>query len=157
MLASRVEALAYRRSRFATALPVQYRYSPSHFWLSEIEPGLWRIGMTRFATRMLGHMVDHGFDPAPGAPVQPGQIIGWVEGFKAISDVFCAAVGAFAGSNPRLKEQISLVDKDPYGAGWLYGVRGAPDDQCVDVYQYRDILDRTIDRILEKQKHEETS
>jgi len=104
---------------------------------------------------MLGEMVDHGFETEPDAAVQPGQILGWVEGFKAISDVFCVAEGTFGGGNPALKEKIRLIDKDPYGAGWLYLVKGRPDSKCVDVHAYQRILDKTIDKILERQKGEE--
>jgi glycine cleavage system H lipoate-binding protein len=70
--------------------------------------------------------------------------------------VFCIAEGQFAGINPDLKTEIELITRDPYGRGWLYQVTGQPDPQCVDVYAYRDILDQTIDRILAKQKNEES-
>ena len=92
---------------------------------------------------MLGDMVDHGFETEPGASVQPGQVVGWIEGFKAISDLFCIAQGTFAGVNPLLKEKITAVNKDPYGAGWLYMVKGTPDAKCVDVHGYRVVLDKT--------------
>ena len=149
------KTLHYKRSRFVTQLPVDYLYSPSHGWIARQEDDLWRVGFTKFAVRMLGDMVDHGFEIEPGAPVQPGQIVGWIEGFKAISDLFCIAEGQFAGPNPLLKEKITLVNKDPYGQGWLYMVKGKPDTKCVDVHGYRAILDKTIDKILEKQKSEE--
>lgn len=149
------KTLHYKRSRFATQLPVDYLYSPSHFWAARQEGDLWRIGLTKFATRMLGEMVDHGFEFAAGTVVASGQIIGWIEGFKAISDIFCIANGIFNGANPLLKEKITLVNKDPYAAGWLYGVRGKPDAKCVDAQGYTAILDKTIDKILEKQKADE--
>ena len=47
----------YKRSNFVTHLPVDCLYSPSHFWLREIAPGRWRVGFTKFATRMLGEIV----------------------------------------------------------------------------------------------------
>lgn len=152
MDSARPKTLPYKRSHFATQLPVEYLYSPSHAWIARQDETHWRVGLTKFATRMLGEMVDHGFEAELGAAVQPGQIVGWVEGFKAISDLFCIADGHFAGGNPALKERINLLSKEPYGAGWLYLVRGKPDAKCVDVQSYRDILDKTIDRILEKQK-----
>jgi glycine cleavage system H protein len=154
MDAVKAKTLHYKRSRFATQLPVDYLYSPSHFWVARQEDDLWRIGLTKFATRMLGEMVDCGFDVATEAPIASGQIIGWIEGFKAISDIFCIADGNFSDANPVLKEKITLVNKDSYGAGWLYRVRGAPDIKCVDVHAYKAILDKTIDKILEKQKAE---
>ena len=152
---SKPKTLHYKRARFVTQLPVDYLYSPSHCWAARQDAGLWRIGLTKFATRMLGDMVDHGFDVETGAPIASGQIIGWVEGFKAISDVFCIAEGTFAGGNPALKEKITLINKDPYSAGWLYLVKGKPDGQCLDVHGYQAILDKTIDKILEKQNAEE--
>ena len=151
------KTLHYRRSHFATQLPMDYLYSPSHAWIAQRPDGTWRVGLTKFATRMLGEMVDHGFETQPGARVKPGQIVGWVEGFKAISDLFCVAEGEFVGINPALKEKIGLLSDDPYGEGWLYTVAGKPDTRCLDVNAYRDLLDRTIDRILEKQKTEDPS
>jgi glycine cleavage system H protein len=151
------KTLSYKRSHFVTHLPETHLYSPSHCWMAEAEPGLWRVGLTKFATRMLGEMVDHGLELAPGAAVMPGQIVGWIEGFKAISDIYCIAEGTYLGSNPVLKEKISLVSKDCYGEGWLYMVRGKPDPKCVDVRSYQQILDRTIDKILEKEKSDEQS
>jgi glycine cleavage system H protein len=149
------KTLHYKRSHFVTQLPVDYRYSASHAWIARHDEQTWRVGLTKFATRMLGEIVDLGFEPAAGSPVKQGEVIGWIEGFKAISDVFCIAAGQFAGMNPELKAEIELVTRDPYGRGWLYQVNGQPDPQCVDVYAYRDILDQTIDRILAKQKSEE--
>lgn len=151
------ETLFYKRATFVTHLPLAYRYSRSHYWLAAQPEGAWRIGLTRFATRMLGEMVDHGFETAVNTTVTAGQIIGWVEGFKAISDVYCVASGTYLGTNPALKENIALIDREPYVAGWLYAVQGTPDEKCLDVHAYREHLDRTIDLILSKQKQSEES
>jgi glycine cleavage system H protein len=104
---------------------------------------------------MLGEMVDHGFEKEPGNEVSVGDIVGWVEGFKAISDLYCVVSGKFSGNNAALRENVKLISKDPYGDGWLYSVEGVPDPNCVKVETYRDILDKTIDRMLEKQKKQE--
>ena len=100
-------------------------------------------------------MVDHGFEIELNTAVAPGSIVGWIEGFKAISDLFCVAKGKFLGGNPVLKEKIALVNKDSYGAGWLYMVEGVPDPKCLDVHAYQGVLDKAIDKILEKQKDSE--
>jgi glycine cleavage system H protein len=146
----------YKRSNFVTHLPVERLYTPSHFWLAEEEGGRWRIGFTKFATRMLGEIVEVQWETQPGAPVKSGDIIGSIEGFKAISDLYCAADGRFAGGNPGLRDSAALVADDPYGAGWLYAVEGKPDSKCVDLTAYRALLDATIDRILEKGEHQES-
>ena len=150
-MAEQPKTLFYKRAQFVTHLPVDYLYSLSHAWIAQEPGGHWRVGLTKFATRMLGEMVDHGFEAQSGDAVESGQIIGWVEGFKAISDLYCIARGKFAGSNEALRDKVTLISKDPYGAGWLYRVEGEADKSCVDVDGYRAVLDSAIDRILEKQ------
>jgi glycine cleavage system H protein len=150
-----IKTLHYKRSHFVTQLPLDFRYSPSHSWIARHDERYWRVGLTKFATRMLGDMVDHGFEMEQGAAVRAGEIVGWVEGFKAISDLYCIASGAFGGGNPLIKQKITLVNKDCYGNGWLYLVEGEPDPKCMDVHAYRLLLDKTIDKILEQQKGQE--
>ena len=150
MQPSRTCSISYRRSRFSTRLPTDRRYTPSHYWLLEVEPGLWRVGFTRFATRMLGDLVEHGFEVKPDAAVGLGETVGWVEAFKAITDLYAVGEGAFAGGNPALETDPTAFDKDPYGAGWLYAVRGAPDPNTVDADGYTKLLDAAIDKILGK-------
>lgn len=149
------KSLHYKRARFATHLPLTHLYSPSHFWIAQQPEGLWRVGLTKFASRMLGEMVDHGFSVELNAPLAPGQVIGWLEGFKAISDIFCIGQGRFAGPNPLLKDDLALIAKDPYGEGWLYQIDGQPDQRCMSVDDYVRLLDKTIDKILERQKTDE--
>ena len=151
MSAEQSKTSEYRRARFVTSLPRDYYYSASHFWIARQQDQTWRIGLTKFASRMLGEMVDYGFEVQLDAPVHSGQAIGWIEGFKAVSDVFCIAEGRFTGANPALEQDITLINQDPYGAGWLYAVKGQPDATCVDVNGYAKILDQTIDNLLEKQ------
>ena len=146
----------YKRSNFVTHLPVGRLYSPSHYWLEREDGDLWRIGFTKFATRMLGEIVDHQWEKTADAEVAAGEIIGSIEGFKAISDIYCVIDGTFAGGNELLAGQIELVSEKPYDAGWLYRASGTPDSRCVDVEAYRALLDGTIDRILEKQLADES-
>jgi len=140
------EFLNYQRAQFSARFPTTWRYNASHFWLAPEDDGLWRIGFTKFATRMLGEMVDHHFEPALGEPVIPGQPIGWIEGFKALTELYCIAVGTFAGKNPLLDEDVSIISRDPHGDGWLYKVHGEPDPAAVDAHGYANILDATIDQ-----------
>ncbi len=148
------ETLVYKRSRFSSRLPVQYRYTASHYWLQEHEPGIWQVGFTKFATRMLGEMVEFDFKVQPGARIEAGQVLGWTEGFKAMSDIYSAASGDFVGANPALAANITLADHTPYGEGWLYQVRGVPDSGYTDVNGYVAILDATIDKML-RSRHDE--
>jgi glycine cleavage system H protein len=141
----------FKRSNFVTHLPAGYLYSPSHYWLSRQPDGHWRVGFTKFAVRMLGELVDQGFEAKPEQPIKPGDVLGWIEGFKAVTDVFGVINGAFQAENMALKEHLDKVYSAPYDAGWLYEASGDPDSVCVDVKGYVEQLNQTIDRMLEQQ------
>ncbi|HEX6736906.1 MAG TPA: glycine cleavage system protein H [Vicinamibacteria bacterium] len=145
-----METLAYKRARFSTRLPLGRLYTASHYWLHDCGDGCWRVGFTKFATRMLGDLVEFGFEVAPEATLAVGQKIGWVEGFKALSEIYSVIAGGFVGPNRDLDGDITLVDGDPYGRGWLYQALGDPDPAAVDAPGYVAILDATIDKMLEK-------
>jgi glycine cleavage system H protein len=142
--------LSYQRARFHTLLPTNRRYSPQHFWISPLEGGVCRVGFTRFATRILGELVEHDWEVKPGAVVRPGQILGWVEGFKTTTDIHSAVTGRFLGGNADLAHDIGLIAADPYSRGWLYAVEGAPAPDLLDVHAYVRELDQAIDRALGK-------
>ena len=148
MRPSRPEYLPYRRSRFTSRLPIDRRYTAAHYWLLEESSGVWRIGFTKFATRMLGDLVEYDFSVPEGAAVAVGQEIGSVEGFKALTVIFSVADGDFLGASAELKHDVTLVETDPYGRGWLYRVKGRPDPASVDVQGYVSILDATIDKVI---------
>jgi len=139
--------LFYQRAHFVTRLPLHCLYSHSHCWLAE-QNGSWRIGLTKFATRMLGEIVDYGFEVQPGASVCAGQVLGWIEGFKAVSDLFCALDGTFGCSNPQLSQNPEAIDRDCYGEGWLYEATGKPDALCVNTQGYKALLDTMIDKLV---------
>lgn len=141
------QVILYKRSRFQSRLPKGRLYTASHFWLLEQEPGLWRVGFTRFATRMLGEIVEHGFEVKPDQAIAVGQTVGWVEGFKALTDLYSVANGTFAGGNTEIEADPTRIDKDPYGQGWLYLVRGSPEPNSVPVEGYIQLLDATIDKM----------
>jgi glycine cleavage system H protein len=144
------EVVRFKRNHFSARLPVRFLYSPTHFWLFESEPGSWQVGMTTFATRMLGEIVELDFEVEEGREVNFGEVIGWIEGFKAVSDIYCIAAGRFGGANPKVMENTEIICSDPYGDGWIYRVEGSPDAQATDVAGYVAHLNRTIDKMLEK-------
>jgi len=146
--APRDESLYYRRSRFTTHLPRDRRYSPAHYWLFEESPGVWRVGLTKFATRMLGDIVEFEMSVTGGANVNVGDAIGSIEGLKAVTSVFAAGSGLFLGEGAGLRRDVTVAESDPYGEGWLYRLQGAPASDAVDVDGYVAILDATIDKML---------
>ena len=149
--------ITFQRGTFVTRLPVSHRYSPSHGWLADAGNGRWRVGFTKFALRMLGELVDVQFEREPGGVIRPGDILGSIEGFKAVSDLYCLGRGTFVGGNSSLASDLEVIGRDPYGAGWLYEFEGEPDTACFGVVEYRDLLAATIDRMLAQQKPDETA
>jgi len=147
----------FKHARFSARFPDSYRYSRSHYWMAPVEgePGLWRVGFTKFATRMLGELVEAQFKPESGGPIAPGEAIGHVEGFKAASDVLCVMNGAFAGMNPALQVDACIVKSDPYEVGWLYAAHGEPEEESMDVHGYIAMLTKTIQRMAEEGHGEE--
>ena len=147
------EIIPYKRARFSTRLPVNRRYTGAHYWLLEESSGVWRVGFTKFATRMLGDLVEYDFSIKEGDRIALGQEIGSLEGFKAVASIYSVAEGEFCGAGAELSSDITLLESDPYGRGWLYKVRGRPDPQSLDVHGYAALLDGTIDRLL-KSRHD---
>ncbi len=149
-----MEQVRFKHARFSARFPASYRYSKAHYWMAEVpeEAGLWRVGFTKFATRMLGELVEAEFPAPVGSPMKPGETIGWVEGFKAASDVYAVMDGNFAGMNPLIAADACIVRSDPYLAGWLYSVRGTPEPDHLDVHGYVALLESTITRMQNQEE-----
>ncbi|NQW48155.1 MAG: glycine cleavage system protein H [Planctomycetes bacterium] len=155
-----METVRFRHAHFSARFPVDCRYAPSHFWMrpadgsaagsvgdDESGPRLWHVGFTKFATRMLGELVEMVLEVKPGDVVAGGDRLGTVEGFKAVSDLFCVIDGELSEANPALTAEACLTHSDPYGTGWLYAVHGTPAPGHLDVHGYRDLLAAAIDQL----------
>ncbi|MCZ7641117.1 MAG: glycine cleavage system protein H [Verrucomicrobia bacterium] len=146
-----MERQRYERGHFVTWLPTSHRYTTDHVWLAsgptEGSEPRWRVGLTAFALRLLGELVECEFTVPPGGCVAPGDILGTFEGFKAVTDLISPGRGIFAGGNPALAGGIEAVERDPHGAGWLYEFAGEPAPGTLDFEGYCRWLDQTIDRL----------
>jgi len=154
-----METVRFRHAHFSARFPVDCLYTPSHFWLrpadgsdgqaasGDAAPRLWHVGFTKFATRMLGELVEMVLEVQPGQTIAGGDRLGTVEGFKAVSDLFCVVDGTLAAANPALTAEACLTHSDPYGAGWLYSVQGTPAPGHLDVHGYIALLTATIDQL----------
>ena len=157
-----METVRFRHAHFSARFPVDCLYTPSHFWMRPADgaaslssndassgdtPRLWHVGFTKFATRMLGELVEMVLEVKPGEQVGGGDRLGTVEGFKAVSDLFCVVDGTLSAANPALTAEACLTHSDPYGAGWLYAVHGTPTPGHLDVHGYVALLTEQIDRL----------
>lgn len=150
-MSSASSSLSFERAKFRTRLPRGHVYTSGHMWLHEAEPGLWHVGLTRFALRMLGEPVDLDFEVKLDAEVIKGDVVGWFEGFKAVSDLYSPINARFAGGNPALADGLDPVHRSAYERGWLFALRGAVDADCVDAEGYAAVLEAAIDKVLGEQ------
>jgi len=104
--------------------------------------------LTKFATRMLGDIVEFDFSVNAGANIGVGDEIGSIEGLKAVTTIYASGSGRFLGEGTLLRQDVTLAESDPYGDGWLYRLQGEPAADAVDVEGYVAILDATIDKML---------
>jgi glycine cleavage system H protein len=155
-----MQTVLYKRATFVTHLPVAHLFTPSHSWLSQKsleQPGRWRVGYTKFALRMLGEIVEVQVEKQPDEPIAPGDILGHIEGFKAMSDLYSVGRGKLTQANPELGKSLEQLSQKPYDEGWIYEFEGEPDARAMDVNAYRNLLDATIDRMLQKEQESKAS
>ena len=105
-------------------IPEDLRYSSDHEWL-RIEAETVRIGITDFAQDNLGDVVFVQV-PEVGAQVSAGDSFGEIESTKSVSDLYAPVSGTVVEVNTELEATPELVNRDPYGEGWICVVR--PDD-----------------------------
>ena len=134
----------YKKSKFSTQLPSNYFYTKSHFWVNNTDDIL-VIGLTKLAVRMLGELVECEFEIENDSNIQKGNIIGWIEGLKANSDLYAVCSGKFISANSVLSESPEVLFNKPYSDGWLYHLEGKMDQDFLNVEDYIKFLDETIE------------
>lgn len=103
------------------ALPTDRVYSESHEW-HKLEGDVLTLGLTQFAVDQLTD-VTYVEMKGKGFAFKPGDSIGEVESVKTTSDIYCACGGEIIEANKALSDDPSLLNSDPYGAGWLCKVK----------------------------------
>jgi glycine cleavage system H protein len=100
------------------------RYAETHEWARK-EGALVVVGLSDFAQDSLGDIV-FVETPRPGAVFRAKAVFGVVESVKAASDLYIPVSGKIAAVNEQLAAAPELVNKDPYGEGWI--IRVEPED-----------------------------
>jgi glycine cleavage system H protein len=103
------------------AEPKNVYYSKEHEWV-RVEGDTAVVGITEYAQSALGDIVFVEL-PRPGSPAEQFGNIGVVESVKSVSDLFTPVGGAIVEINPAIDVDPALVNREPYGAGWLFKVR----------------------------------
>ena len=97
--------------------PANLKYSKDHEWL-RVEGNDAYIGITEFAQGELGDIVfvDIG---TRGDTLDKEAVFGTIEAVKTVSDLFMPVGGKIMEVNSKIDTNPELVNKDPYGDGWL--------------------------------------
>jgi glycine cleavage system H protein len=95
----------------------ELKYTKDHEWV-KVEKNLARIGITDHAQTELTEIVFVEL-PASGKDVKAGEVLGNVESVKTVSEVFSPVSGVVKDANGKLVDSPELLNKDPYGHGWV--------------------------------------
>ena len=122
-------------------IPDSLRYSKDHEWV-RVEGGVARIGITDHAQDALGDIVFVDL-PKVGTAVFGGQSFGEIESTKSVSEIYAPVAGTVSTVNGALESSPDLLNKDPYGEGWICEVTGfdaAALDALLDAAGYRALI-----------------
>jgi len=103
------------------AIPKGFYYTKEHEWM-KLEDGNCRIGVTDYAQQSL-HEIVYVDLPNVSQELKQGATFGAVESVKAVSELYSPVSGEVVERNEKLVESPELVNKEPYGAGWVVIVK----------------------------------
>lgn len=121
--------------------PEELRYSKEHEWV-RLQDGVGEVGITDFAQDQLGDVVYLEL-PKVGATVAFMEKFGEIESVKAVSDLYSPLSGEMVERNERLIESPELVNKSPYGEGWMLRVRLADPsemEKLMTAQEYQELI-----------------
>ena len=121
--------------------PENVKYTADHEWI-RVEGLFCWIGITDYAQSELGDIVYVDI-PVVGTKVEKGKSFGTIEAVKAVSDIFAPVTGEVAELNTQMKDHPEIVNKDPYGAGWMVKIvitDPSQLDTLLDVQAYKTLI-----------------
>lgn len=105
--------------------PDDRRFTREHEWVSNLDDGTVRIGITDFAQDALGDVVFVAL-PDVGTVLSAGDACGEVESTKSVSELYAPVSGTVVARNDAVETAPETINADPYDGGWLIVVK--PDD-----------------------------
>lgn len=121
--------------------PQNLKYTNEHEWI-RVEGDIAYVGITDYAQEQLGDIVFVDI-PAVGETLEAGETFGTIEVVKTISDLFLPVAGELLEQNEALEENPELVNKDPYGEGWLIKMKPAnvkDIEDLLDAEAYKEVI-----------------
>jgi len=102
-----------------TLVPKHLLYTEEHEYVHKTDAGdTVEIGITDYACHELGDVVYVDL-PQVGAKFGKMEVLGTIEAVKAVSEIYCPVSGEVVEINTAIEGDPSVVNKDPYGAGWM--------------------------------------
>ena len=109
------------------AVPTDRRYSQTHEWCKK-EGDQAVAGITQFAADQLTDITFVEL-PAVGTAVKAGEPFGEIESVKSAGDLYAPISGEVTAVNASLADDPGLINRDPFGAGWMIRIKPANPDQ----------------------------
>ncbi len=97
--------------------PKDLKYTKEHEWV-RVEGDTAVVGITDFAQDKLGSIVFIEL-PSPGKNYKKGETLVSVDSVKAVAEVYAPLSGEVTEGNESLKENPEVINRDPYGEGWM--------------------------------------
>lgn len=122
-------------------IPENLKYTKDHEWIS-IDGDVALVGITEYAQGELGDIVFIEIE-TQGETMKKEEVFGTIEAVKAVSDMFMPVSGEVIEVNPSLESTPDIVNKDPYGNGWMIKIRMSVPDDVNDLLtpdQYKELI-----------------
>ena len=106
-----------------STIPDDLLYTPQHEYVRKTsDPSVVQVGITDYAQGELGDVVYLDL-PKAGVAFGGGDTFGSIEAVKAVSDLYSPMAGTVVEVNAALEHDPGLVNRDPYGGGWMIKLR----------------------------------
>ena len=122
-------------------IPENLKYTKEHEWV-KIEGDLAVVGITEHAQSQLGDIVFVDIQTM-GETLDKDEIFGAIEAVKTVADAFMPLSGTIEEVNEILEEDPQLVNKDPYGEGWMVKIKMTDPgevEQLLDAAAYQKLI-----------------
>jgi glycine cleavage system H protein len=114
-------------------IPSGFKYSKTDEWF---DPATGKVGLTDYAQSQLSDIVFVEIVVAAGDALQTGKPVASVESVKAAAESYAPVNGKVAEVNDGLSNNPEILNKDPYGAGWMVKVEGGDASGLMDAATY---------------------
>lgn len=122
-------------------VPANLKYTKDHEWI-KAEGDHAVIGVTEFAQSQLGDVVFIEIE-TQGETLDKEEVFGTIEAVKTVSDMFMPVGGEILEVNPKLSDSPDVVNKDPYGDGWMIKIKmtnPAQLNELLSPEQYKELI-----------------